>query len=148
MISTLRQRWNDIVQRSKTVALMLCNVDLTLFQRWTRKLYQCCDTLKIRFRILFHFQHRINVIWTVIYNVETTLIRRWNVLRVVSMKKLILRNNLHGTLLTKWNLLVFFKDYAKTFTKSVFTSFFCLLQLRIRLRLVVSNSSGLQKVPS
>ena len=143
MISTLRQRWNDIVQRSKTVALMLCNVVSTLDPENVSMLWH----VEIRFRILFHFQHRINVIWTVIYNVETTLIQRWNVLRVVSMKKLILRNNLYGTLLTKWNLLVFFKDYAKTFTKSVFTSFFWWLQLRIPLRLVVSNSSGLQKVP-
>ena len=121
VISVLKQPWNDIVQPWKTVALTLCNVDLTFFQRWVSTLYQCCTTLKIRFRILFHFQRRINVIWTVIYNVETTLIQRWNVGRVLSMKKLILRNILPATLLLKWNLLVFFKDYAKTFTaKPVF----------------------------
>ena len=36
-------------------------------------------TLKIRRRILFHFQRQINVISTLIHNVETTLIRLWNV---------------------------------------------------------------------
>ena len=146
-ISTLKQHWNYIVQRWKTVALTLCNVDLTLFQRWTPTLYQCCAT-KTWFRILFQFQRRINVTWTVIYNAETTLIQRWNVGRVVSIKTLILKTILSETLLTKWNLQRFFKDYAKTFTTPVFTNFFWWLLLRIRLRLVVSNSSGLQKVPS
>ena len=126
-ISTLKQRW-------KTVALTLCYVDLTVFQRWSPTLYQCCATLKVRFQILLHFQRRINVIWTVIYNVETTLFRRWNVGRVVSLKQLILRNILPATLLTKWNLQVFFKDYAKTFTTPVFTNFFWWLLLRIHLR--------------
>ena len=51
----------------------------TLFQRRTRTLYQRCATLKIRRRILFHFQFRIKVNSTLIHNVETTLIRRWNV---------------------------------------------------------------------
>ena len=64
------------------------------------------------------------------------------------MKKLILRNILHAALLTKWNLWVFFKDYAKIFTAPVLTNFFWSLLLRIRLRLVVSNSSGLQEVPA
>ena len=36
-------------------------------------------TLKIRCRILFHFQRRIKVVSTMIHNVATTLIRRWNV---------------------------------------------------------------------
>ena len=35
--------------------------------------------LKLRRRILFYFQRRINVISTLIYNVETTLIWGWNV---------------------------------------------------------------------
>ena len=43
---------------------------------------------------------------------------------------------------------VFFKDYAKTFTTPVFTNLFWWLLLRIRLRLEVSNSSSLQKVPN
>ena len=51
----------------------------TLFQRRTPTLYQRCAMLKIRRRLLFHFQRRINVISTLIHNVETTLIRRWNV---------------------------------------------------------------------
>ena len=61
----MRPRWN--------------NVETTLFQRRTLKLYRLCTTLQIRRRILFHFQCRINVIWTLIHNVETTLVRRWNV---------------------------------------------------------------------
>ena len=40
----------------------------TLFQRRTPPLYQRCVTLKIRPRILFHFQCRINVISTFINN--------------------------------------------------------------------------------
>ena len=52
------------------------NVAPTLFQRRALTLYQRCATLKIRRRILFHFQRRINVISTLIYNIETTLIRR------------------------------------------------------------------------
>ena len=55
------------------------NVVSTLFQRRALTLYQRCATLKIRRRILFHFQRRINVISTLIQNVETTLIRLWNV---------------------------------------------------------------------
>ena len=51
----------------------------TLFQGWALTLYQRCVTLKIRRRILFHFQRRINVISTLIHNVETTLIQRQNV---------------------------------------------------------------------
>ena len=136
------------MQRWKTVALTLCNVDVTLFKRLTPILYQCCPTLKIGLRILFHFQCRIKVIWTVIYNVETTLIRRGNVGRVVSMRKLILRNILPATLLTKWNLWLVFKNYGKTFTTPVFTNFIWWLLPRIRLRLVVSKGFGLQKLPS
>ena len=137
------------MQRWKTVPLTLCNADLTLFQCWTPTLYRCCVTLKIRLWILlFHFQHRITVIWMVIHNVETTLIRRWDVGRIVSMKKIILMNILPATLLTKWNLWVFFKDHAKTFITPVFTNFFSWLLLRFRLRLVVSNSSGSQEVDS
>ena len=104
VITTSKQHWNDIVQRWKMVALTLCNVDLMLFQSWTPTLYQYCATLKIRFRILFHFQRWINVIWTVVYNVEAKLIRHWNVGWIVSMKKLILRSILPASLLTKWNL--------------------------------------------
>ena len=54
------------------------NVVPTVFQRRALTLYQRCATLKIRRRILFHFQRRINVISTLIHNVETILIRRWN----------------------------------------------------------------------
>ena len=55
----------------------LCiNVVSTLFQRRALTLYQRCATLKIRRRILFHFQRRINVITTFIHNIKTTLIQR------------------------------------------------------------------------
>ena len=75
----LKQRCINVVPTLCNVVLTLCNVVLTLFQRRTLTLYQRCATLKIRRRILFHFQRRINVISTLIHNVETTLIRRWNV---------------------------------------------------------------------
>ena len=55
------------------------NVVSALFQRQALTLYRRCATLKIRRRILFHFQRQINVISTLIHNVETTLIRRSNV---------------------------------------------------------------------
>ena len=51
----------------------------TLFQGWALTLYQRYVTLKIRRRILFHFQRRLNVITPLIHNVETTLIRRQNI---------------------------------------------------------------------
>ena len=60
-------------------ASTFCKLDLTLFQCWTPTLCECCATLKTRLWILFYFQRRINVISTAIHNVETTLIRRWNV---------------------------------------------------------------------
>ena len=59
---TLKQREDKVVS--------------TLFQRRTTTLYQRCGTWKIRRRILFRFQRRINVISTLIHNVEATLIRR------------------------------------------------------------------------
>ena len=127
VILRLKQRWNDIMQCWKTVALTLSNVDLTLFQRWTPTLCQCCAMLKIRFRILLHFQRRIKVIWTVIFDIEATLIRRWNFGRVISIKKLILRTTLPTTLLTKLNLQIFFKDYAKRFITSTHFHQFILL---------------------
>ena len=95
---------------------------------------------------MFYFQRRINVISTVIHNVEITVIRRWKVGWVVTMKKLILRNILSATLLTKWNLQIFFKDYAKTFTITVLMNFFWWLFLRNHLLLLISISSGLQQV--
>ena len=70
--ATLKQRWNGVVQRWKTVSSKLCKGDLTLLQCWTSMLYQFCATLKIWLRILFHFQRRVNVISMVIHNVETT----------------------------------------------------------------------------
>ena len=57
----LHQRYFNIVLTSETdVVPTLCNLE-----------YPTSD--------LFHFQHRNNVISTLIHNVETTLIRRWNV---------------------------------------------------------------------
>ena len=48
---------------------------LDLFQRRAPTLFQRCAVLKIRRRILFHFQSRINVISMLIHNVKTTLVR-------------------------------------------------------------------------
>ena len=63
-------------KRCINVIPTLSNVDSTLFQRRALTLYQRCATLKIRRRILFHFQRRINVISTLIQKVKITLIRR------------------------------------------------------------------------
>ena len=71
--------WNNVVLTLRNVVSTLCNVVSTLFQRRALTLYQCCATLKIWRQILFHFQRRINVISTLIQNIETMLIRRWNV---------------------------------------------------------------------
>ena len=57
----------------------LCNVVSKFFQRQALTLYQHCAVWKIRLRILFHFQRRINFISTLIGNVATTLIRLRNV---------------------------------------------------------------------
>ena len=78
----LKQRCIYVVPTLYNVVSTLCNVVSTLFQGWTLTLYQRCATLKIRCRILFHFQRRINVISTLFHNVETTLIWRWNVVWV------------------------------------------------------------------
>ena len=51
----------------------------TLLQREALTLYQHCAMLKIQRPVLFHFRRRINVISTLIHNVETKLIQRWNV---------------------------------------------------------------------
>ena len=75
----LKQRCINVVPTLCNIVSTLCNVVSTLFERRALMLYQYCATLKIRRRILFHFQSRINVISTLIHNVETTLIRRWNV---------------------------------------------------------------------
>ena len=74
----LKQRCINVVPTLCKVVSTLCNVVSTLFRRRALTLYQRCATLKIRRRILFHFQRRINVISTLIHNVETILIRRWN----------------------------------------------------------------------
>ena len=66
------------MQRCFDVVSTLRNVVLTLFQCRGLTLYQRCATLKNRRRILFHFRSRINVVSTLIYNVEKSLIWRWN----------------------------------------------------------------------
>ena len=60
-------------QHGSNVETTLCNVDSTFFQRRVPMLYQRCTTLKIWHRILFDFQRRINVISTLIHNVDPTL---------------------------------------------------------------------------
>ena len=72
----LKQRCIKVVPTLCRVFSTLCNVVSTLFQRRAPTLHQRCVTLKIRRRILLHFQRRINVISILIHNVETTLIRR------------------------------------------------------------------------
>ena len=72
----LKQRCINFKPMLCKVASTLCNVVSTLFQRRALTLYQRCATLKIRRRILFHFQRWVNVISTLIQNVETTSIRR------------------------------------------------------------------------
>ena len=57
----LKQRCITVVPTLCNVVLTLCNVVSTLFQRRTLMFYQRCATLKIRRRIWFHFQRRINV---------------------------------------------------------------------------------------
>ena len=63
----------------------------------TPTLYQPCATLKIRRQILFHFQHRINVISTLIHNIETTLIQRWNVGWEIYARKYVLQKCISKT---------------------------------------------------
>ena len=60
-------------QRCINVVPTFYNVVLTLFQRRALTLYQRCTSLKIWRRILFHFQRQINVISTLIDNVDSTL---------------------------------------------------------------------------
>ena len=55
----LKQRCINVVPTLCNVVLTLCNVVSTLFQRRALTLCQRCATLKIRRRILFHFQRRI-----------------------------------------------------------------------------------------
>ena len=55
----LKQRCINDVPMLCNVVLTLCNVVSTLFQRRALTLCQRCATLKIRRRILFHFQRRI-----------------------------------------------------------------------------------------
>ena len=72
----LKQRFIKVVATLCNVVLTLSNVVSMPFQRRASTLFQRCATLKIRRRILFYFQRRINVILTLIHNVETMLIRR------------------------------------------------------------------------
>ena len=70
------QIYKSLLITSPTVLdIAFTNVEDTLKQRQDKVV----STLKIRRRIFFHFQHRINVISKLIHNVETTLMRRWNV---------------------------------------------------------------------
>ena len=96
------QHWNNVVQRWKTVALTLHNIDLMFFRHWT-------PTLKIRPWTLFHFQRGINIISPMINNVETMLIWCCKVNWVVSMKSLILRNNSACNFTNKMKLVGIFR---------------------------------------
>ena len=57
----LQQRCINVVSTLRNTVFTLCNVVLTLFQRRALTMYQRCATLKIRRRIFFHFQRRINI---------------------------------------------------------------------------------------
>ena len=57
----LKQRCINVVTTLCNAASTLCNVVSTLFQRRALTLYQRCAPLKIRRRILFHFQRYFNV---------------------------------------------------------------------------------------
>ena len=57
---------NDVEILWKTFVSTLCNVDSTLFERWTPALYQRCTTLKSNVRFYF------------IFSVESTLFQRWS----------------------------------------------------------------------
>ena len=72
----IKQRCINVVPTLCNVVSTLRNIVSTIFQHRALTLYQSCALLKIRHQILFHFQRRINVISTLIHNVETTLIRR------------------------------------------------------------------------
>ena len=72
LLPNLIPRWNNF-------EINCINVISTLFQRLKTTLYQRYATLKIRRQVLFHFQCWINFISAFIHNVETTLIRSWNV---------------------------------------------------------------------
>ena len=158
----MRPHWNNVVitsyQRWNNVETMLCNVGKPLHRCCVKLIWHCfnvghrrCINVVQRWKFDFRFCFTCNV-WSTLFQRRPTMLKhRWYDVEigwVVSMKKLILRNILPATLLTYWNLYAFLKDYAKIFTKSVLTNFFWWLLQRIRLRLVVSNSSGLEQVPS
>ena len=57
----LKQRCINVVPTLCNIVSTLCNVVSTLFERRALMLYQRCAKLKIRRRILFHFQRRITL---------------------------------------------------------------------------------------
>ena len=140
------QRWNNVLQCWKTVASVLCKVDLCCFSVG----HQHCINIVQHWKSNFGFCFIFNVVsmLMVINSFKKKLIQCENVGWLVSMKRLILKNILPATLLTKWNLWAFFKDYAKTFTTPILTNFFRWLLLIIHLRLVVLNRTSLTQVPS
>ena len=71
-LGRLKQSCINVVPTLCNVVSALCNVISTLFQRRALTFYQRCATLKIRRRILFHFQRRISVISTLIHK------QRWS----------------------------------------------------------------------
>ena len=72
--------WNNVASTLYQRCPTLFRYCVTLFLRcFNVRHWRCVNFVKIRRRILFHFQRRISVISTLIHNVETTVIRRWNV---------------------------------------------------------------------
>ena len=81
----MKQCWYNVVST-------LCNIFSTLFRRRVLTLYQLCATLKNPRRILFQFQRRINVISTLIHNVEIDPALKcwlWNSCSALPVKKLV-----------------------------------------------------------
>ena len=75
----LIQRWYNLVSTLRNVVSTLLQRFATLFRRYFNVGLRHCATLcNIEKPTLFHFQSWINVISTLIHNVETTLVRRWN----------------------------------------------------------------------
>ena len=144
----MKQRWDNVTSTLKRHCAKLKNGCIDVVQRWLNVVLQLDTDVENSTSDFVSFSTSDQRCFN-IRDVKTTLIRHWDAGRVVSTKRL----KFIGTywlqlLLTKWNLQIFFKVCAKTFTTPVVKNFFWWLLLRIYLGLVASNSSSLQEVPS
>ena len=62
-MSIVKQRWGEVVQRCKTVASTMCNVELTFFQRWTTRLYRCNEVVSTSNQPYFNGDPQVFVFW-------------------------------------------------------------------------------------